>query len=295
MNNLNNDYELIDSGNERKLERFGSIVFSRPSATAVWAPTLPSSSWEQANASFDRDGGNSWSFRKTLPDSWNISVEGITFKLSITNFGHLGIFPEQASSWKWIQHIIQNAAQRRNKRISVLNLFAYSGGSTLAAAKAGAEVCHLDASKGMVARARENAQINGLEKAPIRWIVEDVNKFLDREDRRNNKYDAIILDPPSFGRGKSGEVYKIEKDILVTLGKCIKLLSDNPLFLLLSCHTPAFTPGVMNNLMKQAFNKHIGIIESGEMFLRGNKNVLPIPSGTFASWQTSDQNHSSET
>lgn len=293
MNHVTNDYELIDSGNERKLERFGSILLSRPSASAVWAPALPSSSWEQANASFDRDGGNSWSFRKTLPDSWNISVEGILFKLSITNFGHLGIFPEQAASWKWIQNIIRNSIPQRKERISVLNLFAYSGGSTLAAARAGAEVCHLDASKGMVARARENAQINGLDKAPIRWIVEDVNKFLDREARRNSRYDAIILDPPSFGRGKSGEVYKIEKDILVTLGKCTRLLSNNPLFLLLSCHTPAFTPVVMNNLLKQAMNKHEGIIESGEMLLRGSKNVLPIPSGTFASWRTADQNHSS--
>lgn len=280
-----NDYELLDSGNERKLERFGSVILARPSASAVWSPTLPAVSWDQANAWFDRDGGNSWNFRnEPLPESWNIAVEDIQFKLSITGFGHLGIFPEQRNSWKWIQDTIKAAQPNRNERITVLNLFAYSGGSTLAAAKAGAAVCHLDASKGMVTRARENAQINGLEKAPVRWIVEDVTKFLEREDRRNSRYDAIILDPPSFGRGKSGEVYKIERDIIPTLDKCVRLLTPNPLFVLLSCHTPAFTPVVMNNLLQQSLQKHGGKIEAGEMLLEGKPGVLPIPSGTFASW-----------
>ncbi|MDD4872455.1 MAG: class I SAM-dependent methyltransferase [Kiritimatiellae bacterium] len=280
------DYELLDSGNERKLERFGPFIFARPSASAVWTPSMPPSVWEKASAWFDRDGGNSWKFRQSIPDSWNISVTGIVFKLSITNFGHLGIFPEQCNLWKWIQNIITTAQAERKERISVLNLFAYSGGSTIAAAKAGACVCHLDASKGMVARARENAQINGIDNAPIRWIVEDVTKFLDRESRRNNSYDAIILDPPSFGRGKSGEVYKIERDIISTLDKCTRLLSKKPLFFLLSCHTPSFTSVVMNNLLQQALRKHDGMIKSGEMLLEGKKHVLPIPSGTFASWQT---------
>jgi len=279
-----NGYELLDSGNERKLERFGPVTLARPSASSVWKPALPPSEWERATAWFDRDGGNSWNFRQPLPDSWNIDVDGLTFKLSITNFGHLGIFPEQRTSWRWVQDAIKSAQSKRSERISVLNLFAYSGGSTLAAAKAGASVCHLDASKGMVTRARENAQINGLEKAPVRWIVEDVTKFLEREHRRNSRYDAIILDPPSFGRGKSGEVYKIERDVLTTIGKCVDLLSDNPLFVLFSCHTPAFTPVVMNNLLSQSMRKFKGRIESGEMLLEGQKGVMPIPSGTFASW-----------
>jgi len=281
-----NGYELLDSGNERKLERFGPVTLVRPSASSVWKPALTPSDWERATAWFDRDGGNSWNFRQPLPDSWNIDVDGIAFKLSITNFGHLGIFPEQRASWQWVRDIIKASQPKRHDRISVLNLFAYSGGSTIAAAMAGASVCHLDASKGMVARARENAQINGLDKAPIRWIVEDVTKFLDREHRRNSRYDAIILDPPSFGRGKSGEVYKIERDVLNTIGKCVDLLTDNPLFVLFSCHTPAFTPAVMHNLLAQPLKKFNGPVESGEMLLEGRKGVMPIPSGTFASWRS---------
>lgn len=279
-----NGYELLDSGNERKLERFGSVTMVRPSASAVWKPALPESAWNGAMAWFDRDGGNSWTFRQPLPDTWDISVDDILFKLSTTNFGHLGIFPEQRKSWKWIQDTVTSAQKRRKEQLSILNLFAYSGGASLAAAKAGAKVCHLDASKGMVTRARENAHINGMEEAPIRWIVEDVTKFLDREERRNNRYDGIILDPPSFGRGKSGEVYKIERDIMTTLGKCVTLLSDEPVFVLFSCHTPAFTPLVMQNTLGQVIGARKGILNSGEMLLEGKPDVNPLPSGTFASW-----------
>lgn len=282
-----NGYELLDSGNERKLERFGPVTMVRPSAGAVWKPTLPESAWNGAMAWFDRDGGNSWTFRQPLPDTWDINVDDILFKLSITNFGHLGIFPEQRNSWRWIQDTIISVQKKRKEQISVLNLFAYSGGASLAAAKAGAKVCHLDASKGMVTRARENAQINGMEEAPIRWIVEDVTKFLDREERRNNRYDGIILDPPSFGRGKSGEVYKIERDIMTTLGKCVTLLSDKPVFVLFSCHTPAFTPLVMQNTLGQVIGERKGITKSGEMLLEGKPGVNPLPSGTFASWCSS--------
>jgi 23S rRNA (cytosine1962-C5)-methyltransferase len=281
-----NGYELLDSGNERKFERFGPVTLVRPSASAVWKTSLPESEWNRAMAWFDRDGGNSWNFRQPLPESWGINVDDILFKLSVTNFGHLGIFPEQRNSWKWIQKTIASAQDSRKERISILNLFAYSGGATLAAAKAGASVCHLDASKGMVARARENAQVNGIDKAPIRWIVEDVTKFLDREARRNSRYDAIILDPPSFGRGKSGEVYKIERDIMATLERCMRLLSSAPLFVFFSCHTPAFTPVVMQNILGQAIGTRPGNMVSGEMLLEGKDDVAPIPSGTFASWQS---------
>jgi len=235
-------YALLDSGNGNKLERFGPYTFVRPCAAAVWRPTLPASEWDAASARFGRDGGCQWTFREPLPASWNINIDELLFKLSVTGFGHVGVFPEQRACWKWIRDTIGRGA-RGGKCVSVLNLFAYSGGSTLATAKAGAEVCHLDASRGMVARARENADLNGLAAAPVRWIVDDVNKFLDRELRRKSRYDAVILDPPSFGRGKSGEVYKIETDLADTLKKCAGLLSDEPLFVLLSCHTPAFTPG----------------------------------------------------
>jgi len=276
------DYELLDSGDGRKLERFGPHLLARPAASAVWKPALPQSEWDKADAWFDRDSGNSWTCRNPLPASWNIAVTGLKFKLSTTAFGHLGIFPEQRASWKWIQHAIGTAQQNRREKVAILNLFAYSGGSTLAAAAAGAQVCHLDASKGMVARARENAQLNGLDSAPIRWIVDDVTKFLDRELRRGSHYDGIILDPPSFGRGKSGEVYKIENDLTDTLSKCIKLLSRNPLFLLLSCHTPAYTPIVMRNLVLQATGQLKGVVESSEMLLTGKAGIMPLPSGTSA-------------
>jgi 23S rRNA (cytosine1962-C5)-methyltransferase len=276
------DYELLDSGNGRKLERFGPYVLARPAASAVWIPALNEFEWDKADAWFDRDSGNSWTCRKPLPASWNIAVAGLKFKLSTTAFGHLGIFPEQRDYWKWIQQSIKSAGTARHEQLSILNLFAYSGGSTLAAAAAGAQVCHLDASKGMVARARENAQLNGLDSAPIRWIVDDVTKFLDRELRRGSRYDGIILDPPSFGRGKSGEVYKIEKDLTDTLGKCVKLLSNRPLFLLLSCHTPAYTPIVMRNILQQVAGELKGSIESSEMVLSGKPGVMPLPSGTSA-------------
>ncbi len=276
------EYSLLDSGDGRKLERFGKFIFSRPCAAAVWKPSLPPGRWEQADAIFDRDGGNSWQFNTEIPTSWNITVSGITFKLSTTDFGHVGLFPEQAGTWGWLNSAlrVRNAAP-----LSVLNLFAYSGGATLAAAKGGAKVCHLDASRGMTQRARENADINGLNDAPIRWIVDDVIKFMDREVRRGNSYDAIILDPPSFGRGKSKEVFKIERDIMGLMGKCRKLLSRNARFLFLSCHTPAFTPSVLENILAQSLPQKAASISAGELYLSGRPPALPVPSGTYALWQ----------
>jgi len=281
-------YELLDSGSGNKLERFGPYTLARPCATAVWEPSLPASAWNEATARFGRDGGNSWTFRQALPASWNIAIDGLTFKLSSTGFGHVGVFPEQRQCWKRIDEMIAGRRHGRATPVSVLNLFAYSGGSTLAAARAGAHVCHLDASRGMVARARENAALNGTEKAPIRWIVDDVTKFLDREARRGSRYDAIVLDPPSFGRGKSGEVYKIETDLLPTLVKCASLLTEQPLFVLLSCHTPAFSPLVLEHVLRQSIGKRKGRIECGEMVLTGGPGVMNLPSGTYASWNTCD-------
>ena len=276
------EYELLDSGRGRKLERFGQYVFSRPAAAAVWEPALPASEWEKADGIFDRDGGNSWQFNTNVQESWTITVSGVRFKLSTTGFGHVGIFPEQAATWSWLQECLASAGADTP---SVLNLFAYSGGATLAAAKAGAKVCHLDASKGMTQRARENATLNNLDNAPVRWIVDDVMKFLDREIRRGNSYDAIILDPPSFGRGKSKEVFKIEDSVMELMERCRKLLSRHPRFVLLSCHTPAFTPAVLTNILSQSLSRKDGVISSGELFLAG-KGAMPLPSGTFALWKT---------
>lgn len=276
-------YALLDSGHGRKLERFGQYVIARPCAQAVWNPSLPPAAWAKADATFTRETDTKWSSTGHLPDSWTITVSGITFKISPTDFGHLGIFPEQKEFWQWIQETVKNATAS-GRSINVLNLFAYSGGSTLAAAKGGAKVCHLDASKGMVAWARENAALSHLENAPIRWIIDDVAKFLVREAKRGVRYDGIILDPPSFGRGSRGEIFKIEDDLQKILDDCLALLSDQPLFVLFSCHTPGFSPIVMHHLISQMMAKHPGTIDVGEMALRGDKTVLPLPSGVYARW-----------
>lgn len=283
---MEKQYALLDSGRGRKLERFGHFVLSRPCSQAVWAPLLPESDWRQADATFLREGDTKWTYRNPkAANMWTIDVSGITFKISPTDFGHLGIFPEQREFWTWIQEIVKKTNAQRKSAVNVLNLFAYSGGSTLAAAKAGAQVCHLDASKGMVTWARENAALNNLTEAPIRWIVEDVGKFLQRELKRGKKYDAIILDPPSFGRGSKGEIFKIEEHLPEILKQCRALLSDHPLFILFSCHTPGFTPIAMKHLLAQMMEGLKGKIDEGEMLLTGGKDVLPLPSGTFARWQ----------
>ncbi len=282
------DYALLDSGAGRKLECFGRVTVSRPCAQAVWKPRLDPREWERrATAAFDREEGNQWHNRGALPDTWTITIDGIVFRLSGTNFGHLGIFPEQRLQWDWIRSVIGAAAPRSGgRRVTVLNLFAYSGGSTLAAACAGAEVCHLDASKGMVQWARENAQHNGLASHPIRWIVEDAHKFLYREIKRGRRYDAVILDPPTFGRGQNDEVYKIDRHLPETLALCRQLLSDQPLFMLLSAHTPGYSPVVLANVLTQAVDGLAGRVASGEMLLTGARDVLPLPSGAFARWDS---------
>lgn len=279
---MNKGYELLDSGNGRKLERFGEVVLARPCAQAVWKPTLPRSVWEQANASFDREDGNRWHGRAKLPDHWILEDRGMKFHLSTTDFGHLGIFPEQRAQWAWIRKTVAEAIAKRKREVTVLNLFAYSGGSTLAAAMGGAKACHLDASRGMVQWASENAALNGLEG--IRWIVDDAHKFMQREIRRGRKYDGIILDPPTFGRGEGGEMYKIERDLMNTLKLCRDLLTDDPLFILLSSHTPGCTPQVLENVIFQATAGIPGNAESGEMLLTGEDDVFPLPSGTFVRW-----------
>ena len=278
------DYELLDSGGGRKLERFGPYVLVRPAAQAMWRPALPPEAWTSAHATFDREDGHRWHNRGALPEAWTIEVDGLRFRLSGTDFGHLGIFPEQRAQWRWIDGRLRAAEPSPQKRPSVLNLFAYSGGSTLAAARAGADVCHLDASRGMVAWARENAALNGLKDAPIRWIVDDAHKFLAREQRRGRRYDGILLDPPTFGRGAGGEVYKIEDDLVVTLDLCRAVLSERPLFVLLSGHTPGLTPAGMAHALGAAVRGLGGRIEHGEMLLTGAPDVAPLPSGTWARW-----------
>ncbi len=271
---MKDDYELIDSGDGRKLERFGRYVLARPCSQALWRPSRGDAEWSRADASFDREDGNRWHGRTNLPKEWNIETAGIKFKLGGTDFGHLGIFPEQRSQWKWIR---EKLSSTNHQPPTLLNLFAYSGGSTMAAALGGAEVCHLDASKGMVDWARDNARLNGLSGSPIRWIVDDAHKFMKREIRRGRRYDAIVLDPPTFGRGAGGEMYKIERDLKETLGLVRDLLSDKPIFVLFSSHTPGLSPVVAENILGQLFPT--ADLESGEMLLEGQS--LKCPSGIY--------------
>jgi len=276
---MRDDYELLDSGDGRKLERFGRYVLARPCSQAMWRPSLPGADWTAADATFDREDGNRWHGRANLPKEWGIETAGVKFRLGGTDFGHLGIFPEQRAQWKWIRQTLSDSAGRRggSARPQVLNLFAYSGGSTMAAAQGGAEVCHLDASKGMVEWARANAALNGLADSPIRWIVDDAHKFMKRELRRGRRYDAVILDPPTFGRGAGGEMYKIERDLRDTFALVRALLSDAPLFVLFSSHTPGLSCRVAENVLSQLFPS--ARLESGEMLLEGRG--LPCPSGIF--------------
>ena len=279
-------YVLLDSGRGCKLERFGRYTLARPCSQALWQPTLPEADWTAADASFDREEGQRWQHRDRLPEQWTIDVDGMRFRLSGTDFGHLGIFPEQRTGWQWLRQTLHAATRERPGKLSVLNLFAYSGGSTLAAALEGAEVCHLDASAGMVQWARENAALNGLQSAPIRWIVDDAHKFLGREIKRGRRYDAIILDPPSFGRGAQGEVYKIERDLPRTLELCATLLSDAPVLMLLSAHTPDITPTVLGHLLQDALGTRQGAMTTGEMLLTGEAGVRSVPNGCYARWET---------
>ena len=258
-------YELLDSGEMQKLERFGEFTLIRPAPHALWRPRAPSL-WKEADATFKRE--KPWT---ELPKSWNIEFNTLTFKLTPTSFGHIGLFPEHASHWSWMGGKLRPQSE-------VLNLFAYSGGATLYLAKQGHQVCHLDASKGVVEWARQNRSLSGLEKAPIRWIVDDALKFLKREIKRKKRYDALLLDPPSFGRGSKGEIFKIERDLVPLLDLCRQVVRPKPSFVLLTCHTPGLTPEVLHYLIKQTFPQMS--ITSGEMIIPSSN--APLPSGTYA-------------
>ena len=265
-------YQLLDSGNGRKFERFGEFRLVRPCPQAVWRPQLSEAEWAKADSQFQRDeksGG--WKGKRPLPASWEISVEGVRMQIAPTEFGHLGFFPEHAAFWKRI---------RDSRAKSVLNLFAYSGGATIAAAQSGASVCHVDASKGMTEWARDNAARNQLTQAPIRWIVDDACKFLKREVKRGNRYEGILLDPPTFGRGAQGEVFKIEEEVQMLLELCRELLAPEAKFFFLSCHTPGFTPLVLRHLWDQMGLTHMKHVETGEMALT-SPGALSIPSGSY--------------
>jgi 23S rRNA (cytosine1962-C5)-methyltransferase len=263
-------YRLIDSGEGLKLEEFGEFRLVRPCPQALWRKERPKE-WQTIDAEFSREHKKGWTFHRKLPAEWIVKIGGVQFKIAPTDFGHLGAFPEHAALWETLTDF--------SERSKILNLFAYSGGATMGFAKCGANVCHLDASKGMVDWARENANLNHLEKAPIRWIVDDAVKFLKREARREVRYDGILLDPPTFGRGAQGEVFKIEVDIVPLLELCKSVLSKSPRFVAISCHTPGVTPIVLAHLARQIF-PHANI-QTGEMCL-SSEGALSIPSGSYA-------------
>ncbi|HAZ15355.1 MAG TPA: hypothetical protein DCY54_01735 [Parachlamydiales bacterium] len=272
-------YQFIDSGDQKKLERFGEYLLIRPSASALWKPSL-TKEWKEADAAFTREKESRWSFRRSLPSSWVVEASSFLFKIEPTDFGHVGLFPEHLALCSWMEEVIQSAPAH----FQLLNLFAYSGAATLAAVRAGAQVCHLDASKAAVRWARENAALNGCKGAPVRWIVDDVFKFLKREEKRGSRYDGILLDPPSFGRGSKGEVFKIERDLYVLLKMCRSLFSRSFRFLILSSHTPGLTPLALRQLLEEIMEGQKGEIEAGELFLSGEGSRL-LPSGAFARWK----------
>ena len=277
-----NDYNVIDCGDGEKLERWGDYYLVRPEPQAIWSSPRTNPYWKKYDALYSRSssGGGSWTNRN-LPASWQISYKDLKFNLKPMNFKHTGIFPEQASNWDFISDMITNAG----RPINVLNLFAYTGAATIVAAKAGASVCHVDAAKGMVAWARENAASSGLSDAPIRWIVDDCAKFVEREIRRGRKYDAIIMDPPSYGRGPTGEIWKLENNLFDFVKLCSGVLSDAPLFVLISSYTTGIAPSVCKYISDMIFTKRYGgTSECDELGLNVSETGLVLPAGSAMRW-----------
>lgn len=280
------DYEVIDTSKGEKLERWGKYILLRPDPQVLWDTPKKNPAWKRLNAHYHRSkkGGGEWEFFD-LPEQWSIHYRDLTFHLKPFSFKHTGLFPEQAANWDWFSDLIQKA----NRPIKVLNLFAYTGGATCAAAKAGASVTHVDASKGMVTWAKENAQASGLADAPIRWIVDDCVKFVEREIRRGNHYDAIIMDPPSYGRGPKGEIWKIEEKIHPFIALCEQLLSDDPLFFLVNSYTTGLAPAVLTYLIStEVVAKHGGKVVSDEIGLPVTSNGLILPCGAAGRWQKNE-------
>ena len=276
------DYEVIDTSTGEKLERWGDYILVRPDPQVIWKTDKKHFGWKKWNGHYHRSskGGGEWEFRN-LPEEWTINYKELTFNLKPFSFKHTGLFPEQAANWDWFSSLIKEA----NREIKVLNLFAYTGGATVSAAKAGAKVTHVDAAKGMVAWAKENAASSGLSDAPIRYLVDDCVKFVEREIRRGNKYDGIIMDPPSYGRGPKGEIWKIEDSVFPFIELTSKLLSDNPLFFLINSYTTGLQPAVLSYMLHTVLDPiHPGTIEANEIGLPVKSNGLVLPCGASGRW-----------
>ena len=277
------DYEIIDMANGEKLENWGRYTLIRPDPQIIWKTKTFPDKWKNANATYKRSktGGGAWNYRTKLPASWQIKYGNLIFNIKPMGFKHTGLFPEQAVNWDWMMYKIKNS----RRPIKVLNLFAYTGGATVACLTAGASVCHVDSSKGMVAWAKENVISSNLQDKPIRYIVDDVIKFVQREIRRGNTYDAIIMDPPSYGRGTSGEVWQFEENIADLVELCTKVLSNNPLFFLINSYTTGISPEVLSNILKINLKKYSGKITSGEIGLPMKSSNLILPCGIFGRWE----------
>ena len=277
------DYEVLDTSNGEKLERWGDYFLVRPDPQVLWDTPKKLRQWKKPNGHYHRShkGGGQWEFFD-LPKTWDIQYKELKFHLQPFSFKHTGLFPEQAVNWDWFSDKIRKA----NRPVKVLNLFAYTGGATLAAAAAGASVTHVDASKGMVNWAKENAQLSGLREKPIRWLVDDCVKFVEREIRRGNHYDGIIMDPPSYGRGPKGEIWKIEEKIYPFIELCTKILSDDPLFFLVNSYTTGLQPAVLTYMLEtQVAAKFGGKVISDEIGLPVSSNGLVLPCGASGGWE----------
>lgn len=272
------DYEILDAGNGNKLERWGQVRLLRPDPQAVWPMQEPRS----VDARYIRSasGGGHWEYTKTLPESWTIQYRDLTFQVRPTGFKHTGLFPEQAVNWDWMRGLVKKAP----KPFRALNLFAYTGGATCALAAAGAEVVHVDAAKGMVAWAKENLALCGLGEKPVRFIVDDVMKFVLREQRRGRQYEGILMDPPSYGRGPGGEMWKIEENLYPLVAECCKLLSPEARFFLINSYTTGLAPTVLSNVLQAALPGRGGRIEAGEVGLPISRGTLVLPCGASGRW-----------
>jgi len=279
------DYELIDCSDGERLERWGDIVLIRPDPQIIWKTPKKDPLWKQAHARYHRSssGGGAWQFYKNMPKQWKIKYKDLTFGIKPMGFKHTGVFPEQAVNWDFAADKIKNAG----RPVKVLNMFAYTGAATLACLNAGASVCHVDASKGMVQWAKENAELSSLSDKPVRWLVDDCVKFVQREQRRGNKYDGIIMDPPSYGRGPGGEVWKLEEQLFSLVDLCSGILSDNPVFFILNSYTTGLSPSVMEYLLGVMLRSRFGgSVSSSEIGLHVTATGLALPCGSTAIWQS---------
>ena len=288
------DYELLDSGEGEKLERFGTIVLSRPDPQALWHKKLGEAEWKKADGYFTRDGSDGkWMMKNGKLDRWPIEFGGLKLWVKPSSFKHVGIFPEQYPNWEWLKAQIEkskikNQNLENDSKISVLNLFGYTGGATLMCAQAGASVVHVDSSKTAMTGARDNAELSGLKDRPVRWILDDAREFVRRELKRGNKYDGIIMDPPAFGHGPDNELWKIEEHFLPLVDQCLELLSDKPLFFLINGYSAGYSAMAYENNLLPLMEKFGGAIEIGELTIREASGRL-LPAGIFARWSAASK------